>query len=121
MIRKLLAAAITAAALITIAPAPAQAARVPAVGDGGLWRMNVAKYHFSSAHAPRGLPIAPCVTSTWQSKRWHMPKTRVGRTCLAVAGTWIPPHGYRFVGWYTKDGSGIETEVWDALVYTRVS
>lgn len=34
-------------------------------------------------------PVPPCVTTTWRSHYWGLPKTRVGERCYATPDMWV--------------------------------
>ena len=79
MIRKLLAAAVVAAAVLSVAPA-ASAAQQPGTPTPR-----------APHHRPAPAAVAPlCVTTTWRAKHTHRPKTRPGQVCRMDDGMWLP-------------------------------
>lgn len=78
MIRKLVAAAFVAAAVLSVAPAASAAQQPPTPTP--------------RAPHPRVAPVEPplCVTTTWRAKHTHRPKTRPGQVCRMDDGMWLP-------------------------------
>lgn len=77
MIRKLVAAAFVAAAVLSAAPA--QAVPQPPTPT------PVAPHP-----RPHAVAVPLCVTTTWRARHTHRPKTRPGQVCILTPGMWLP-------------------------------
>lgn len=114
MIRKLLAVAVTAAALLAFAP-PAQAQTVttdpeygPAYTVLSTTSFTSTYRHLTKRQPVRGLPAPACVTTSWRASYWHVPKTRAGAVCTWLPGMFLP-RSYRLLGWWRADRAGFVT------------
>lgn len=99
MIRKLLAAAVTAAALFAFTP--------PASAEAPRSRGPVVSVY----------PLPLCVTTTWRAKHTHRPKTRPGQTCLLTEDMWLP-RSWRILGVWAS-GVWSDEDRFVALVVQR--